>query len=210
MTAFNHLTGILDPAGRTDLPAVTAWAGDPLRFDDVEIIHATFELLMAETLQCLPRAVHPSIPGHLSILVIRAQTGPLGPFTLAQFRVGCRAGVKRRAFCLAAVTDSPLAARTLSDHWVDGHRVLGLAVTETRPLAGTTVSYPATLNLGATPGGPCLLQADSDVELGRVERGISRLTDFDLSPWPPRLSPQQPVAATVATGTMVLQPARPA
>src|SRR5439155_25533739 len=95
VTAFNHLTGTLDTE-RHDLPAVTTKACDPLRFDDVEIVHATFELLMTETLQCLPPAVHPSIPGHLSLLVVRSPAGPFGPLSLAQIRVGCRAGLERR------------------------------------------------------------------------------------------------------------------
>jgi hypothetical protein len=233
VTAFNHLTGTLDPTDLSDLPAVTAPIGDPLSFEDVQIVHATFELLMTQALQCLPPAVHPSIPGHLSLLVVRSSAGPLGPLALAQIRVGCRAGVKRRAFCLAAVTDNPLAARTFVRHFgfpcrlggvtaqvrhyatrvavdVDGQVVLGLTVAGTRPLDGATLSYPATLNLAASPEGPRLLQIDSDVEISRVERGVPSLAGLDLSPWGYRLEVQQPVAATVATGTMALQPVRPA
>jgi len=228
VTTFNHLCGTLDVGApgrgiRVDVPA-----NEPLPLREVEIVHATFELLMAETLQSLPPAVHPSIPGHLSVLVVRSPAGALGPLTLAQIRVGCRSGVKRRAFCLGAVTDNPLAARTLSERFgfpcrlgavevqvrhhrttvmvdVDGQPVLDLTVTRTRPLEGAAVSYPATLNLAATPDGPRLFRIDSDVQLDRVERGVPHLTAFDLSPWPHRLHPQQPVAATVATGTMTIQ-----
>jgi hypothetical protein len=141
--------------------------------------------------------------------------------------------VKRRAFCLAAVSDNPPATRTLSERFgfpcrlggvavqvrhhrtgvtvdVDGRPTLGLVVTRTRPLEGAAVSYPATLNLAASPDGPRLFQVDSDVEIGRVERGVPHVTDFDLSPWGYRLHPQQPVSATVARGTLVLRPLRPA
>lgn len=234
MTAFNHLTGTLDAEARGDrLSRLEYAAGDTLALECVEIVHATFELVMAETLQCLPPSVHPSIPGHLSVLVVRSPAGPLGPFSLTQVRVGCRTGVKRRAFCVAAVADSPLAAQTFSERFgfpcllgavtlqVRHHRtaagvdvgdrpILGLAVTGTRPLAGAAVSFPAALNLAATPDGTRLLRVDTDVEIGPVERGVPHLTHLDLSPWGYGLHPQQPVAATVTTGTMVFQPVRPA
>jgi hypothetical protein len=234
MTAFNHLTGTLALGDREDrLVRVEQAAGDPLRLEGVEIVHTTFELVMAEALQSLPAAVHPSIPGHLSVLVVRAPGGPLGPFSLAQVRVGCRHGVKRRAFCLAAVADSPLAVRALQERFgfscrlggvalqarhhrasvdvdVDGRPILRLVVTRTHPLVGASVNYPAALNLAATADGARLLRVDTDVEIGVVERGVPHLSDLDLSPWGYRLHPQQPVAATVAAGTMVFQPVRPA
>lgn len=230
-TTFNHLTGALDTAvAGHHLARVEEATGEPLSFEGVEIVHATFELRMAETLQSLPPTVHPSIPGHLSVLVVRSSAGPLGPFSLAQIRVGCRAGMKRRAFCLAAVADSPLAARTMAGRLgfpcrlggvavqirhhrtsvavdVGGRPVLRLAVTRTRPLEGAAVSYPATLNLVTATNGPRLLQVDSDVELGPVERGVPHLTLLDLSPWDYRLNPQQAVAATVTTGRMTLRSA---
>jgi hypothetical protein len=233
-TTFNHMTGTLDVASRADrLSPAKGLAGGPLALEGVQIVHATFELLMDETLQFLPPTVHPSIPGHLSVLVVRSPAGALGPFSVAQIRLGCRAGVKRRAFCLAAVADNPLAARTLATDFgfpcglggvvvqirhhrasvavdIDGLPVLELTVTRTRPLEGPAVTYPATLNLTAGPDGPRLLQVDSDVELGPVERGVPHLTHLDLSPWDYRLHPQQAVAATVATGTMTLRSASPA
>jgi len=234
VTTFSHLTGTLDTASCADrLVRADDLATEPLTLEDVAIVHATFELRMAETLQCLPPAVHPSIPGHLSVLVVRSSAGPLGPFSLAQVRVGCRAGVKRRAFCLAAVADSPLAARTLAARYgfpcrlggvavqtrhhrtgvavdLGGRPVLEFAVTRTRELQGAAVSYPAALNFASAPDGPRLFQVDSDVDIGRVERGVPHVAHLDLAPWGHRLHPQQPVAATVATGTMVLQPVRPA
>jgi len=115
--SFNHLIGTLDVTGVDALARIDSFAGDPIRFDKVEIVHATFEARMAESLAALPPALHPSIPGHISLLIVRCADSLLGPFSLAQVRIGCRAGIKPRGFCLGAVTDSAVVADALSSRW---------------------------------------------------------------------------------------------
>src|SRR5206468_2556146 len=185
----------------------------------------------AESLAALPPALHPSIPGHISLLIVRGADSLLGPFSLAQVRIGCRAGIKPRGFCLGAVTDSAVVADALSSRWgfrcrfgaialskryhrvsvhaeLEGAPLFDLVLSGIQSLADTTVAYPPTLNGAATPLGPRLVQVDTDVEFTRVDRAVPALHHFDTSPWGYVLHPQQSVAATSTTGTMVIHPVR--
>ena len=228
---FGHLTGTVDVIGRSGVPEVGSLAGGPVRLPAVDILHAAFELPMGEGLAALPPALHPSIPAHLSLLVIRGHDGPFGPFTLAQVRVGCRAGMKPRGYSVAAWVDSPRAAEVLTTRWgypcvvgevelsvgddritaraaTDGAGALDLAVHDTRSLAGTTVIYAPTLNLAGTPRGRRLVQCDIDVEFERVARGLPVLHCLDIPDGVGALTARQPVTATLAAAAAVLHPVR--
>ena len=228
---FHHLTGTVDVAGKAGVPELGSLFGGPVRLPAAEILHAAFELPMAEALAALPPALHPSIPAHLSIFVLRGDGGPFGPFVLAQVRVGCRAGMKPRGYCVAAWVDSPPAAEVLTTRWgypavvgdvaltvrhdriavrvaTDGGGSLDLALHDARSLAGTSVLYAPTLNLAGTSRGRRLIQCDVDVEFQRAARGVPVVHRLDLPGGAAALTPRQPVTGTLAAAAVVLHPVR--
>ena len=87
----------------------------------------------------LPRALHPTIPATVIFTAARYPDSPVGPFMLAQVRVGCRAAALPRGFLLRAYTDSAAAADALG-------AALGLFVRRRRreDRLATTIASSAT------------------------------------------------------------------
>src|SRR5439155_18279782 len=83
-----------------------------------EIIYAMFEIDAAEMEDMIPAALNPTIPPVVTFVTIRAQASPIGSFTMAQARVGCRAGVRPRGFPTGGfIQGDDEAAATLTDRW---------------------------------------------------------------------------------------------
>lgn len=207
------------------------WAAEGLGLPRVEVLQVIYEVDRAGVAGVLPPALALTIPAHLSVLVTRADDGPHGPFTLAEVRLGCRMGLKSRAYLLAAVIDDPATAEMLHG-WGYGCRVgevalhrsydrvtatvavgerplLRTTLADPQPLAGATVRYPPNLNPVATPTGVRLVQVDADYAFERIDRGAAQLPRLDLDGFgPSTVRPMWPVVATMAVASLTLHPVR--
>src|SRR5207244_4149843 len=90
---------------------------DPARLEDVEVLTVTYETTAAAKERVLPAGLHPPNPPIVTIQVIACRHGPLGPFRMAQTRIGCRSGARPRAFLVPAGVDGEEAAHALSSRW---------------------------------------------------------------------------------------------
>lgn len=110
--------GVLDVApllaGAPDMKDLET---DALVLPKVDIFHVLHEIEAGSMLDVLPPALHPTLPPTVQITVWRARDTDLGDFTMAQVRVGCRAGVRPRGFLLGCVIDSDVAAEQLGARW---------------------------------------------------------------------------------------------
>jgi hypothetical protein len=201
---------------------------DALVLPQVEILHALHEIRSGPMLDMLPPALHPTLPPTVQLTVWRARDTDLGDFTMAQVRVGCRAGVRPRGFLLGCVIDSDIAAEQLAARWGfrrdagtptlktghdriqatvvrDGETILDVSLVGPEPISGGDVQYTANMNLARTPGGPRLVQVDPEFEFHKANRGKLQLTTFDAGAWgDDRIVPSWPVSTsfTVADVTM--------
>jgi hypothetical protein len=138
--------------------------------------------------------------------VWRCPDGPFGPFSLAQVRVSCRAGMFPRGFLLASYCDAEPAARALRSRWgfdcrpgtvrlrrhydraigsveVEGRTILQVSLIDPLAISGSDIFYEANMNLvrARRNGGerPLLVQVDPDFTFHRADRGRPEVNVFD-------------------------------
>jgi hypothetical protein len=156
--------------------------------------------------ELLPKALHPTIPPIIYFSLHRFPDTPVGPFSLAQARIGCRAGVRPRGFLTRAFVDSPAAAEALAARWgfacstadvalrryhdrvamtvSDGGRhILDAQLVRPEPVSGADVQYVANMNLARVDGSPLLVQVDPEFTFHKAERGRPEVSTFDAPAW---------------------------
>lgn len=209
-------------------PVMDDLATESLALGGVDVLQLTYEVASAGAGDMLPPGLHPTIPPILTWLFFRCPGGPLGAFTMAQTRIGCRSGVRPRSYLLSSVIDNTEAGATLAARWgyrfqvgevevrwtyaditgtvaVDGRTILDVAVLDPEPLSGADVQYTANMNLARTPKGLRLVQVDPEFHVQRAERGKPRLVSFDAQAWgDDRLRPVYPVSASAAIADITL------
>lgn len=209
----------------TLLPVLSAPAAEPVVVPDAEVLLVTYEQAGVRSEALLPAGLVPTSPMLVTMLVVRAPAGPLGPFAVAQVRLSCRSGARARALVAGQVVDAgDEAAAALAAGWgIGGQRgpvrlqrgydvVRGtcagfdVSVLDPSPIGRLDVQYVTGLHPVSVPGGgERLVQVEFDLDVGRVERGRPALGAFDGAAWDDaRLAPRHPVAATIAVGTWTL------
>jgi hypothetical protein len=171
----------------------------------------------------LPPALHPVIPPTAYFTVAHYPDSPVGAFTLAQVRAGCRAATLPRGFLLRAYTDVPAARDALRSNWgydardgdvrlqafhdrvvgsvrVGGEEILRVALVNPEPISGGDVQYVSNVNLAklAGDGGAgTLIQVDGEYAFHRADRGRPVIETFVHDAWGARgIDPVYPITAT--------------
>jgi Acetoacetate decarboxylase (ADC) len=219
MPAFGSRTGesMLEGA-----PNVANLDTEPWEMTDVQILNLLFEVNEDSSEALLPKALHPTIPPIVYFSLHKFADSPVGPFSLAQARVGCRAGVRPRGFLTKSYTDSPEAAEALAARWgftckvadvalhryhdrvsmivTDGGRtILDAGLITPEPISGSDVQYVANMQLANFAGTPTLLQVDPEFTFKKAERGRPNVSTFDAAAWDaPGLRVTWPVSASFA------------
>jgi hypothetical protein len=210
------------------VPEIVSFDVAPLSLGAVSVLHLAYEMAGDGSAEVLPPALNPSVPPHLTWLFHRAESGPFGAFTLAQTRVGARAGLKPRGFLVSAVTDNARLAEALSSGWgyaaqlgvVDVRRhydrilasvrlgdrpILEVDLVDPEILSGGMVAYTANLQLARTPLGLRLVQVDAEHVIHKAEVGRPELHRFDAEAWGEgRLRPTAPIVGSVADAELTL------
>jgi hypothetical protein len=212
------IASLLERAPVIDNLDAEAW-----EIEGVEILHVRYEIDDANREALLPRALHPTIPATVVITVAHYPDSPVGPFTLAQVRIGCRAAALPRCFLLRAYTDSAAAADALGRRWgyacdvgdvklsrfhdrivatvtKDSVEILRTSLIDPEPISGGDIQYVANMNLAKQKDGESiLLQVDPEYRFHRAERGRADIATFDRAAWSAEgVDPVYPVVASFA------------
>lgn len=178
----------------------------PWEMEKVEILNLIFEINYDKMVDLLPKALHPTIPPIIYFSLHKFKESPVGPFLLAQARIGCRAGVRPRGFLTAAFVDTQAAADALASQWgftvrvadvalhryhdrvvmtvSDGGRVmLDASLMRPEPVSGGDVQYVANMNMARVDDKPLLVQVDPEFTFHKAERGRPAITQFDAAAW---------------------------
>jgi len=205
---------------------------ETLELPQTEILQVMFEIDDGPMLELLPPALHPTLPPSVTFLFWRCSDGPLGPFSLAQVRLGCRAGTRGRGLPLASYCDSETATRALRERWgyncrpgivrlrrgydriaasvmVADDLVLQVSLLDPRVISGSDVQYTANLNLARmlVEGvlTPRLVQVDPEYTFHRAERGRPAVEGFVAEAWSAAgVRPAWPVSASFSRCDIVL------
>ncbi|MER3419406.1 MAG: hypothetical protein C4290_02270 [Chloroflexota bacterium] len=215
-----------------EAPLMAGLDTEPETLSGVEVLQVMFEIASNTMLDLLPRALHPTIPPTATFVFWRCPDGPLGPFTLAQVRVGCRAGVRPRGFLLQAYCDGASAAAALAARWgfacrlgtvrlhryydrivgsveADGRPILQVTLIDPQVIVGVEIQYTANMNLARVRDAQGervrLVQVDPEYTLQRTDRGRPQLDVFEPEAWHAvGLRPVYPVSASAAVCDLTL------
>jgi hypothetical protein len=215
-----------------DAPLMEGLDTAPETLPGVEVLQVLFEISSAAMLDLLPRALSPTIPPTVTFVFWRCREGPFGPFSLAQVRVGCRAGVRPRGFPLRAYCDAEPAATALAARWgfacrpgavrlrrfydrivgtveANGRPLLQVSLLDPQIIVGVEVQYTANMNLARVRDGQGervrLVQVDPEYTLRRVDRGRPQLDLFVPEAWRAEgVEPVYPVSASMTLADITL------
>ena len=210
------IASLLEHAPLLDNLDAEAW-----EIEGVELLHLRYEIDDANREALLPRALHPTIPATAIFTAARYPNSPVGPFMLAQVRIGCRSAALPRGFLLRAYSDSPAAADALARRWgyacgvgdvkiaryhdrivatvtKDGAEILRASLIDPEPISGGDVQYVANMNLARQADGePILVQVDPEYKFHRAERGRADIATFDRAAWQAEgVDPVYPIVAS--------------
>ena len=162
-------------------PVLTQMAREPWVLKGVHVLDCRTEIDASAGDALIPPSLRPGIPSYGAWSVSRVEDSPVGPFAIAELRVGVRIGSTAGFFLIGAVCDSAAARQALAERWgypavageivleelyhrasakvtVAGCAVLELSLSDRRPLPGTRLNVPSIVNLARQgPDGPLLL-----------------------------------------------------
>jgi Acetoacetate decarboxylase (ADC) len=196
---------------------------EALTIPRVEVLQIMEEIDDQWMQRLLPPALHPTIPPTVTFLFWKCAESEIGPFQLAQVRIGCRAGARPRGFPLASWCDSEQAAQALRSRWgfncrpgrvrltryydritgsvLAGDRpVLQVSIVDPQPISGADVAYTPNMNLAHVPRNgsllPRLVQVDPDYAIHRADRGRPSVDRFEREPATGGVIPVYPVSGS--------------
>jgi Acetoacetate decarboxylase (ADC) len=172
----------------------------------------------------LPVTVHPAIPAYLMFNITHYPETPVGPFSIADVRLGCRAGVRPRGFTVRSYVDSEAAARELARRWGwpvtvgkvhlrafhdrvvarvgAGKTVLEVEMLDRDFISGSDIQYISSIHLcrNLEDGKLTIVQCDPEWTFTKAERGRPHLVSFDAAAWngAGKLNPNWPISASFA------------
>ena len=217
------LSGTLDiSALLNDAPQLDGFDTEPWETPGVEILHLKFEIDDARMQAPLPPALHPTIPPTVIFTVATYPESPVGPFALAQVRIGCRASALPRGFLTRAYASTAEACEALAARWGfaahhadvrlrrfhdritgtvthDGREILRASLIDPEPISGGDVQYVANMHLARDAAGEgALVQVDPGYAFHKAERGRPEV-GFDDAAWRAEgIDPVWPIAASWA------------
>jgi hypothetical protein len=227
------LTGTLDLSPyEADAPLVEDLGTAQWELKDAAILQVMYEIDDEAMTDMLPPALHPTIPPTMLVNATRVPDSSVGPFTLVEVRIGCRAATRPRGYLARAICDSEQAAEELRRRWgypvdvadvhyikthysvelsveEDGEVILEAALINPEPVSGNDLQYLSNVNLAriVKDGKPVvrLIQVDPEYAFKSADRGQPQLTDLDPGAW--RLDdaiPVYPVSASYAVADITM------
>jgi hypothetical protein len=226
-----HRYGRMDVAARTSSVAQLAgYGGEPWTLKNVHVLDCRTEIDAAAGDALVPPSLRPGIPAYGGLAVLRVLESPVGPFSLAELRVGVRIGSTAGLFIVGAICDSAPARQALAERWgypatagevrleehyhqargvvtVEGRTVMDLVITERRPLPGTRLNVASLVNLARGPdGGLVLANTPVQIAYAQPEGGRQILRTFDGSAFRAgdAFRPAFPMGATIGVADLTL------
>jgi hypothetical protein len=178
---------------------------EPWQLKGAQILNLHYEIDNDTIDDLLPVTMRPSIPAWAVFHVSRYPDSPVGPFTIAEVRIGCRAGVRPRGFVLRSYVDNDAAARELAQRWgyptvtgqvyfrvfhdrvvarvttAAGKSALDMEMIDREPISGTDIQYNSSMHLARNKedGKVVIVQVDPEWVFHKAERGRPHIISVD-------------------------------
>jgi len=179
------------------------------RLPGAKVLNVHYEINNDTVADLLPVTLRPAIPAWAVFNVAHYPESPAGPFTIAEVRIGSRAGVRPRGFVLRSYVDSAAAARELAQRWgyptvagkvylrgfhdrvvarvttADGKSALEMEMIDREPISGADIQYNSSMHLtrNQADGKLVIVQVDPEWTFQKVERGRPHIIALDSEAW---------------------------
>ena len=200
-----------------------------------QILNVYFEVANEPFASLMPVTVHPVIPAYAMLNVTHYPESPVGPFSIADVRVGCRAGVRPRGFTLKSYVSTEAAARELTSRWgypasvgevylrafhdrvigrvqTGGRTILEVEMLDREFIGGNDIQYVSSMHLcrNREDRKLVMVQLDPEWTFVKAERGRPRLVTFEGQAWNggDQLVPTWPISASYAIADTTLSAIR--
>ncbi|HKV55786.1 MAG TPA: acetoacetate decarboxylase family protein [Candidatus Binataceae bacterium] len=229
------LVGTMDVAafvGAGNIREIHGFKTEPWVLKGAQILNVYYEINNDTIASLLPVTLRPVIPAYGMFVVTRYPDTPIGPFTIAEVRVGCRAGVRPRGFVLRAYVDSEAAANELAQRWgypafpakvklrpyhdravaevvtSDGKKALEVEMLDREFISGGDVQYISSMHMARNKEDAkvIVVQVDPEWVFHKAERGRPHLIALDSKAWGvgDMLRADYPISATFTTCDVTL------
>jgi hypothetical protein len=200
-----------------------------------EILNVYYEVKNEPFPSLMPVTLHPVIPSYAMFNVTHYPESPVGPFSIADVRVGCRAGVRPRGLTLKSYVSTEAAAKELANRWgyptsvadvylrafhdrvvgrvkVNGRTILEVEQLDREFISGNDIQYISSMHLcrNKEDSKLVIVQLDPEWTFLKAERGRPHLAAFDAHAWNggDQLIPAWPISASFAVADTTLSPIR--
>jgi len=200
-----------------------------------QILNVYYEVRNEPFASLMPVTFHPVIPPYAMLNVTHYPESPVGPFTIADVRVGCRAGVRPRGFTLKSYVSTEAAAHELANRWgyptsvadvylrafhdrvigrvkAGSRTILEVEMLDREFIGGNDIQYVSSMHLcrNKEDGKLVVVQLDPEWTFIKAERGRPRLGSFDANAWNggDKLELTWPISASYAIADTTLSAIR--
>jgi acetoacetate decarboxylase len=210
---------------------INGYKTEEWKLNGAQILNVLYEVSNESFPSLMPVTFHPVIPAYAILNVTHYPESPAGPFTIADVRVGCRAGVRPRGFTLKSYVSTAAAAQELTRRWgypatiadvsirayhdrvvgrvkADGRTILEVEMLDRDFIGGNDIQYVSSMHLcrNREDGKLVVVQLDPEWTFTKAERGRPQLVTFDAKAWNggDKLVPTWPISAsyTIADTTL--------
>ena len=210
---------------------INGYKTEEWKLKGAQILNVLYEVSNEPFPSLMPVTLHPVIPAYAILNVTHYPESPAGPFTIADVRVGCRAGVRPRGFTLKSYVSTAAAAQELTRRWgypatvadvsmrafhdrvvgrvkADGRTILEVEMLDRDFIGGNDIQYVSSMHLcrNREDGKLVVVQLDPEWTFTKAERGRPQLVTFDGKAWNggDKLVPTWPISAsyTIADTTL--------
>jgi acetoacetate decarboxylase len=227
-------------SGRMDVEAFAARSAREIngfkteawQLKGAQILNLHYEIDNDTIEDLIPVTMRPSIPAWAVFNVTRFPESPVGAFTIAEVRIGARAGVRPRGFVLRSYVDNVAAAQELARRWgypaivgtvylrgyhdrvvarvtgADGKAALEMEMIDREPISGADIQYNSSMHLARNKedGKLVLVQVDPEWVFKKAERGRPQISALNSEAWGAGslLRADYPISATFNTCDVTL------
>jgi len=201
-----------------------------------QILNIHYEIDNDTVEDLIPVTMRPAIPAYAIFNVTKYPDSPAGPFSIAEVRVGSRAGVRPRGFVLRSYVSTEAAANELSQRWgypavvgkvylrayhdrvvanvttAEGKKALDMEMIDREFISGNDIQYISSMHLARNKedGKLVVVQVDPEWVLHRAERGRPHIISVDSQSWGAgdMLRADYPISASFSTSDVTLSKVR--
>ncbi|MGA2410682.1 MAG: acetoacetate decarboxylase family protein [Candidatus Binataceae bacterium] len=230
-------------SGRMDVPKFAAgvvreingYKTAPWTLKGVQTLNILYEINNGTVEDLIPVAARPAIPAYGIFNIAHVPDSPAGAFTIAEVRIGCRAGVRPRGFTLRSYVSTESAAKELASRWgypavvadvylrayhdrvvgrvrAEGKTVLEMEMIDRDFISGNDIQYVSNMHMARNKedGKLAIVQVDPEWVFTKAERGKPHIIAVDSQAWGAgdMLKAEYPISASYSITDMTISPIR--